>query len=254
MRVPSGNLKTNYFRMKTTKIKILSAFTLLLLGTSSCIEELFIEGNGMARTEIRDDEGFNEISSSGDFEIHVSPGTSYSVEITAESNLLPYISTNVDGKKLKIKTTGAHSLRQTLPIEIYITTPTLKGLALSGSGFIKTGSFMSDKFDITLSGSGDIITDISCDELNSGVSGSGSITATGDALRSKLFISGSGKIKLYNLEQDDCEAVISGSGDVFVNASRTLDARISGSGRVYYVNHPTITTSISGSGAVVNKN
>lgn len=240
--------------MKTTRIQILTILFLLLIGTSSCLDELFVEGNGISRSEIRDDEGFNEISSSGDFEIYVTPGFSYSIKITGESNLLPYISTHVDGKKLKIRTSGAHSLRPTYPIEIYITTPTLKGLSLSGSGFIQTDSFMSDEFDINLSGSGDIITDINCTKLNSGISGSGTITATGVANRSALFISGSGKIKLYNMEQDYCEAVISGSGDMFVNVNQTLDARISGSGRVYYINNPEIKTSISGSGGVVNKN
>eukprot|EP00825_Cyclidium_porcatum_P021491 TRINITY_DN23954_c0_g1_i1.p2 TRINITY_DN23954_c0_g1~~TRINITY_DN23954_c0_g1_i1.p2 ORF type:complete len:163 (-),score=11.44 TRINITY_DN23954_c0_g1_i1:97-585(-) len=128
--------------MKTTKIQFITALFMLLLGTSSCLDEMFIEGNGISRTETRDAEGFNQISSSGDFTVTVMPGNFYSVEIIAESNLLPYISTNVDGKTLKIRTIGIHSLRQTEPIEIFITTPVLNGLTLSGSGLIETGSFM----------------------------------------------------------------------------------------------------------------
>lgn len=238
----------------STKIQIFSALFVLLLGTSSCIDEMFIEGNGISRTETRDAEGFNEIASSGDFTVTVMPGDSYSVEVTAESNLLPYISTNVDGKKLKIRTTGIHSLLQNEPIEVYITTPALKGLALSGSGLIKTGSFLSTDFDISVSGSGDIDTKISCENINANVSGSGIIYLEGDAIASNFVVSGSGKIKSYHLEQEDCQAHISGSGDIYINANRTLDARISGSGRVYYINNPAIHTSISGSGDVVNKN
>ena len=52
--------------MKTTKIQILTALFALLLGTTSCLDELFIEGNGISRTETRDAEGFNQISSNGD--------------------------------------------------------------------------------------------------------------------------------------------------------------------------------------------
>ena len=240
--------------MKTTKVNTLAASLLLLFSTTSCVDELFIEGNGVQRTEERSDEGFDEIATSGDFEVHVTPGRTYSVEITAESNLLPYISTNVDGRKLKIRTTGIHSLRQSFPIEIYITTPVLNGISISGSGFIETGSFLSDDFYANVSGSGDIITNMSCDKIEANVSGSGTITISGEADYTHFVISGSGKIKTYNLEQNDCDAIISGSGDMFVNAGRSIDARISGSGKVFYINYPVIHTSISGSGKVVDKN
>lgn len=261
MRVPyrpdrraSDNFKTNYFRMKTIKIQILLSLIVLLFGTSSCFDETFIEGNGIVRTEKRGAEGFNEIALSGDFIVSVVPSSRYSVEITAESNLLPYISTNVDGQTLKIRTTGIHLLRQDEPIEIFITTPVLNGLSLSGSGMIKTGSFISDDFRIALSGSGDIDTQISAETLTAHISGSGNILVGGDVSESELVISGSGKIKSYDLEQNICKAVISGSGDMYVNVSKTIDARISGSGRVYYVNYPVVHTSISGSGKVVDRN
>lgn len=240
--------------MKTTKIQTFTAVFLLLLGTTSCLDELFIEGNGIPRTETRPDEGFNEIASNGDFEVHVLPGNTYSVEITAESNLLPYISTQVDGKKLKIRTSGIHSLRQTLPIEINITTPVLNGLSISGSGYIETGNFLSDDFYTRVSGSGDIITQVRCSKIDADVSGSGTITIKGEAGDTRFLISGSGKIKTYNLEQNNCEATISGSGDMYVNASQSIDAHISGSGKIYYINYPAIHTSISGSGGVVDKN
>ncbi len=240
--------------MKTTKIQIFTALFVLLLGTSCCLDELFIEGNGISRTETRNAEGFNQISSNGDFTVTVMPGNFYSLEITAESNLLPYISTNVDGKTLKIRTTGIHSLRQNEPIKIFITTPVLSGLSLSGSGLIETGSFTSTDFDLSVSGSGDIKTIISTDKITANVSGSGTINIEGDAINTNFVISGSGKIKTYKLLQEQCQAAISGSGDMYVNASQLIDARISGSGKVYFVNHPAIHTSISGSGDVVDKN
>jgi hypothetical protein len=239
---------------KTTKIQFIFALFVLLFGTSSCLDEMFIDGNGISRTETRNAEGFDEITSNGDFTITVMPGNSYSVEITAESNLLPYITTNVDGRTLKIRTTGIHSLRQNEPIEIFITTPVLNGLSLSGSGLIETGNFRSTDFDLSVSGSGDIKTKISSDKIKANVSGSGTILIEGDAASTNFVISGSGKIKTYNLLQDHCQAAISGSGDMYVNASQLIDARISGSGRVYFISHPVIRTSISGSGDVVNKN
>ncbi len=240
--------------MKMTKIQALAALILLLFGATSCVDELFIEGNGIQRTEERLDEGFDEIATNGDFEVYITPGNSYSVEVSAESNLLPYISTQVDGRKLKIRTTGLHSLRQTLPIEIYITSPVLNGISLSGSGYIETGNFLCDDFYTNVSGSGDIVTKVNCNKIEANVSGSGSITISGEADYTHFMVSGSGKIKSYDLEQNDCDAIISGSGDMYVNVSHTIDAHISGSGKVFYINYPAIHTSISGSGGVVDKN
>jgi hypothetical protein len=198
--------------------------------------------------------GFKEIASSGDFNVTVTYGRTYSVEVSAESNLLSYIETDIVGNTLKIRTRGLHSLRQNYPIEVFITTPVLNGLSLSGSGLIETDSFISDNFTVSLSGSGDIDSFVSADVVKANVSGSGTIYLEGDTNDSEFVISGSGKIKSFNLPQLNCRAVISGSGDMFVNASRTLDAHISGSGRVFYMNYPVIHTSISGSGGVVEKN
>lgn len=240
--------------MKTSKTTLFLAFFALLFGTSSCFEDLFIDGNGISRTEIRSAEGFSDISSSGDFLVTILPGSEYSVEVTAESNFLPYIETDVNGRSLKIRTRGVHSLRQNLPIEINITTPELTGLSLSGSGLMKTGSFDTNTFSINISGSGDIDTDVYADKIKANISGSGIIYLEGDAVETDFVISGSGKIKSFNLLQDHCKAVISGSGDMYINVFETLNANISGSGRVFYVGHPVIHTSISGSGEVVNKN
>lgn len=240
--------------MQTIKLPLVLSLFVLLFGISSCDEDLFLEGNGNLRSEFRSASGFKDIASSGDFKVTVTPGSSYSVEVSAESNLLPYIETDVIGNTLKIRTRGVHSLRENYPIEVFITTPILNGLSLSGSGLIKTGSFMSDDFKIAISGSGDIDTDISADMMRANISGSGTVFLEGDANETEFVISGSGKIKSYKFPHRHCKAVISGSGDMYVDASETIDARISGSGRVFYINHPVVHTSISGSGAVVDKN
>jgi len=247
--------------MKTVILKVMKTFEffilsllVLVLGAISCVDDIFLEGNGDVRSEFRAASGFDEIASSGDFKVIVKPGSEYMVEVSAESNLLSYIETDVVGNTLKIRTRGVHSLVKNHPVEIFITTPVLEGISLSGSGLIKTGSFMSDNFKVALSGSGDMETEVNTDAIYANVSGSGTIYLTGEANDSEFVISGSGKIKSFGFEHFNCDAVISGSGDMYVNASETINARISGSGMVYYINHPLIHTSISGSGGVIDKN
>jgi len=218
------------------------------------MDDIFIQGNGNLETQNRSITGFDEVNSGGDFNVTVMPGSEYSVVVKAESNLLPYIETYLSGRTLKIGTNGIHSLNHNFPIEVLITLPELKGLSLSGSGQLYTGSFACENIQIALSGSGDIDTEISAKKVKANISGSGTILLAGEAFESEFRISGSGKIKAYDLVQDRCQSSISGSGDMYVNVSETLYAGISGSGKIFYINHPVLQVSISGSGKVVDKN
>ncbi len=240
--------------MKTMKFTLLMLLLALTAGLTSCLDEFGIEGNGRPQTETRYARYFDEVSSSGPFNVYVLPGDEPSVEVTAESNLLSYIETDFDGDRLKIRTKGLHTLDNNLPIDIYLYSPHVNQLRLSGSGMIDAGNFTANRFEVFVSGSGQIKTSVDVRELKAFVSGSGQIIIDGYCDNSEMAISGSGEIFSYDLEQDYCQVTISGSGDAFVNVSKLLDANISGSGNVLFINTPDIHSSISGSGKVINDN
>jgi len=56
------------------------------------------------------------------------------------------------------------------------------------------------------------------------------------------------------LNQNNCFATISGSGNIYTSVSDLLDVKITGSGDVYYFGHPIVNVSISGSGQLINNN
>jgi len=239
--------------MKTHEFIILFIFV-LFLGVITFADSIFLQGNNDVRGESRRASGFDQVASSGDYKVHVKRGDTYGVEVWAESNLLAYIETEVVDHELKIKTRGIRMLLQHQPIEVFVTTPVLNGLFLSGSGMIKTGHFDSEQFAITVSGSGDIDTHVSSDVMKAHVSGSGNIFLEGEAKVGRFVISGSGKIKSYQTRQHTCEAIILGAGNMYVNTLENIDARITGSGKVLYINHPVINKNIYGSGDVFDMN
>jgi hypothetical protein len=239
---------------QTIQIPFRFAIFVLLIGLSSCMDEIFVNGNGQLQIQNRSISGFEAVSSSGDYHVSIVQGDQFSVEVQAESNLLPYIETNLSGKTLKIGTSGVHSIKEHFPIEVFITQPKLSRLNLSGSGFIKAESFVNDNFEIGISGSGEVNAQVIAKKIKANVSGSGSIMLTGESSESDFRISGSGKIKAYDLIQEYCQTSTSGSGDIYVNVSKALHAGISGSGNVFYIGYPSVNASISGSGQVVAKN
>ncbi|MBN1819460.1 MAG: DUF2807 domain-containing protein [Prolixibacteraceae bacterium] len=240
--------------MKTIKLIFLSISVFLLLFSTSCIDEFSVRGNGIENSETRFAQNFSKVKSSGAFDIHISNSDEYEVVVNAETNILPYIETEVNGNTLYISIRGLHNVRNTLPMEVYISTPVLEEIKQSGSGEIISDFFESNNFDVAISGSGYVETAVDCHKFDVTVSGSGQVYVSGVADYSDIHISGSGNVDAFDLYSKDCNANISGSGDIYTNVDRLLDVSISGSGNVYYIGYPSINSHISGSGKVISDN
>jgi hypothetical protein len=234
-----------------TNLLLLSSFIALSVLSTGCFRDLRIEGNGDPVSETRLLTNFDKVYSSGSFLVNITQGEKYQVIVRAESNLLPYISTKVSRGDLDIDVKGIHSLDPSIPIEIDIVTPSLSAVEQSGSGEINTGSFQTVYFEIVESGSGKIRSSVDCGSIGVIISGSGSVAVDGEAPEADFTISGSGKISADKLILSNCKAVISGSGNMYLNISKTLNANISGSGFIYYLGSPQLNVSVSGSGKVV---
>lgn len=233
---------------------ITGAILLLLISATGCTDDFIISGNGISTSEARLVPGFSGVISEGNFEVHISPGDDYEVIINAESNLLPYIETTVRDHNLRIYTRGLNQLRNKLPVEVFITTPTLTSLTQSGSGWISTGHFNGQDFRFVVSGSGTIETSADAVTVDAVISGSGNLWLVGSAYRANLTVSGSGEIDAWDFPLRYCEAVISGSGDIWTLVNRQLKATVSGSGNVYFRGNPQVESVVSGSGSVIHKN
>lgn len=240
--------------MKTIRLTLLPSLFLLFTATSCFFDDFGIRGNGIVESETRYASSFSKIKSMGSFKVYVAKGDEFEVIVKAETNILPYIDIDVDGNTLKIDISGIHSIRNTEPMEVFITTPVLEGLKESGSGTIETDHFESSNFEVSISGSGTIETSVDCRRIEAAISGSGDIILSGQSDHSKYSISGSGEIDAHVLLSEDCEANISGSGDVFTQVERLLNVTISGSGNVFYTGHPDVNSHISGSGKIINDN
>jgi hypothetical protein len=238
--------------MKT--IKQISFYALLLFAATGCLEDLTIHGNGIAASQARPVSGFDKVKSSGEFDVHIINGDKFEVIIDAEENIIPYIETSVSEKTLLIDIPGLHSVRNRIPMTVNVTLPILAGIKQSGSGNITTDFFTCDKVELYISGSGSISAILDANIVDATISGSGWIKIAGDANQSNLAISGSGNIDNYNLLVNSCNANISGSGNMQVNAIKSIYAKISGSGNIYYTGNPGIDVNISGSGKVIRSN
>lgn len=209
------------------------AIIAVILMLSSCKKER-LTANGNTITELRTLGVFTGVRASGANAIHIKYGDAYNVELKGSSNLVPYFKTEVVNQKLYLSYENVNISHD--DIEVFVTLPALKSIALSGSGKIAIGgNFPLIAFlDLNISGSGDIL-------LNNAL----------DANEVELTISGSGNIELDKLNSKRADVSISGSGDAHIKVQDQLTARISGSGKIYYLGSPTIDSHISGSGKLI---
>ena len=247
--------------MKRTNLLLMSAVIAaisLLLNSCEGIYFSCLKGNGILMEEERHPGEFSGIISEGDYDVFIIIDTVHKVVIEADENLMPYIRTVVKNEKLVIDNGTRRCLRNDAdePIRIYVHTPDMFNISLEGSGVIYSDYLIYvDYLRVELTGSGIIdLRDIDAIELDVLLSGSGEIELWGLAGSGDLNIPGSGKIKAYHLEQDECSASISGSGDMYVFVYDFLDANISGSGNIFYRGNPGINVKITGSGSLINNN
>lgn len=232
-------------------------FALLALITfNSYSQWQTIKGNGNIKKETREVSGFTGVSLSGNMNVQLAYGTSNSITVEGDENLLPYIKTKVEDGNLVVKSKDKVGLKSRNKLMVYVSLTKLTGLRVSGSGNISgTGDFNNDgKTNISVSGSGNINVGMnSFNETKIAVSGSGNVTLKGKSTNNiDATISGSGNIDCSDVTSNDVLAHVSGSGNIKVFANKSIDARVSGSGNIYYKGAAAnINLKSSGSGKII---
>lgn len=211
-----------------------------------------VKGNGNVITEKRSVGDFDEIGVSGSFDVFLVKGKEGELLIKIEDNLLPLLVTEVDNGKLKIHWKKGTNISTRKEVQITVNFEKFNGVGLSGSGdVIGKDIIKTDKFNVAVSGSGDIELELDVQEMEAAVSGSGDLDLKGQAINFEAAVAGSGDIDGIDLKTDKAAVRVSGSGGITITVLKELDAKVSGSGSVKYKGSPEIEgVKVSGSGTV----
>jgi hypothetical protein len=210
-----------------------------------------IEGSGLVVTDSRNPGDFSRIDLVIPAELDVRQGDTPSLTIEADENILPLITTTINNGKLTIAYTRP-CVRPSQPITIQATAPEIRGLAILGSGDIRsTGTLVADTLDTGITGTGSIDLDVETTTLTSTITGTGTEEIQGHAVSHQIQIPGAGRVEALGLETRNTSINIIGSGSAEVQANTSLSIKIIGSGSVVYSGNPVdIQQSITGSGNI----
>jgi hypothetical protein len=216
-------------------------FFVLIIATllmSACSYNPFttnrVEGSGITATETRSVSGFDSVELKGSADVNITLGSSESVVVTADNNILPLVTTSVLGSRLVIDLKFGTTITTSSPIQVTITMKSLNAVTLSGSGDIHVSGLNSDTFTANLTGSGNI-------------------TGAGSANTVNVSLSGSGNVYCDKVTAKNATATLRGSGNITVYASESLNASIPGSGSIRYSGNPSrVDQKVTGSGIITH--
>jgi hypothetical protein len=191
-------------------------------------------GSGQLATQSRQVSGFTSVELTGVGELSIDQTGTESLTVSAEDNLLPLLTSRVEGDTLILGKKPNTRIVTSKPITYTLTMKDITGLAVSGSGTINAPKLTTAALRIE-------------------ISGSGVITTAGNVDDQSLEISGSGRYLADGLTSKTTTAEISGSGTGNVVASNALDVKISGSGTLTYSGNPQVSQTVSGSGKLIKK-
>lgn len=189
-----------------------------------------IEGSGDRISQVRDVAGFDEIRVECAFDLEITVGPAFSVELTYDDNLIDLIRTDVRGGVLVLDCEEAFEADRSCRARIAM--PALVGITVNGAADSEVRGLSGGAFEYKLRGAGQL-------ELQGAVE------------RLDIHLLGAGSIDAHDLIAEAVDVQLSGTGSVRVHATQRFDGQVSGCGSITYTgNPPRAREDVSGIGSI----
>jgi hypothetical protein len=216
-----------------------------------------VRGSGDMVTETRQVSPFSALTLNGAGRLIVVQGSSESLEIEAEDNIIGELTSDVNGDTLILGFQSRPWRKQLLPtrsINYYLTVKDLSEITFNGAGDFEIESLSTDTLNVVINGAGQIkIENLAAEDLSINISGTAAIDVSGQVTTQMISIEGAGNYQAEDLLAQFTEIKIAGLGNATVWTSETLDIVIDGGGSVNYYGSPNITQEINGLGDINNR-
>jgi len=209
-----------------------------------------VRANGAVKKQTRALAHFTGVSVSLPASVELRIGSTESVTIETDDNLLPLIETSIENGTLKIRPTKKNMNLQTRTMRIVVQAREVERISLGGSGSIQSDALRGGKLQFDLGGSGSIdVKGIDGESVAVTVGGSGNLKSGGGTVKTvSVSIGGSGDVDLGQVRSNEASVSVAGSGEATVWAREALSVTIAGSGDVNYYGDPKVSKSVVGSG------
>jgi hypothetical protein len=170
----------------------------------------------LTRSETRQVGAFDTIAVYASLELTISRSQEPSLQVTAPLAVLRTLTTTIERGRLTIR---LPDMTDAPPIRVTVSIPSLRAIEIAGAALVQA-------------------TDINTDTLAVALTGSGVITLGGQVERLAVSLGGSGVLDLARLKARHATLDFTGSGEVHVYASQSVQVQLSGAGRIVIAGNP----------------
>ena len=213
-----------------------------------------VAGSRVIETETRPVNGFTSIDIRYPANVTIRQDDEESITVTADDNLLPQLSTEVNGGTLTIRSNEPNRNRRvnaSQTVEIVITVADLRQFSLHSAGSASITELDVDHLEIKLEGAGSLeLTDLRAVELELRLDGAGSVQASGSVESLNVRLDGLGSLDAEALSAQTAEVHISGLRSADLRVAQELTVEIDGAGSVNYHGSPQVRQQVDGLGSV----
>ncbi len=210
-------------------IGITPAIGLLVLGGWNGVK-----GSGTIKEEARNVGEFSAVQIESGFHATIALGSTSSVKISTDDNLLPLIKTEVKGGELIVGPADwKQHPRPSSEVKVTITTPKLEKIEASGGSSVAANGTTGARFQASTSGGSVVkVSGLNADQVSVGASGGSKIDLAGRAKAVKVELSGGASLHATEVPAESVQVEGSGGSRAEVSVSAALDASLSGGSRV----------------------
>jgi hypothetical protein len=211
-------------------------------------------GSGNLETEEYAFANFTRVEISSAFVFEIGYSDSYSIDVTADDNLIDYVQVSQDGETLKIRIGAAPSFRL-VTLRASVTMPRLNGLTVSGASRGTVSDFTpTEGLNITVSGASRVEGDFTAGDIGFDVSGASTVRLEGSADDMVAVVSGASTFNLGDFTVNNADVNVSGASTGTINLDGRLDANVSGASTLLYIGDPVMgTINVSGASTLREK-
>ena len=192
-----------------------------------------VQGSGVEGSEVRNATGFDGVDVGGVFQVEITAGEEFSVQVQADDNLLQYIKTEVDGSVLRVETTEGIKSRN--PMRILISAPDIKSIQASGASKVSLSGVKNSSLEVD-------------------TSGASKLKVAGETAAVTVEVSGASSIDAAALKATTATVDASGASHVSLFVTDRVRADASGASKIAYSGNPTdVQKNTSGASKVYQK-
>ena len=198
-------------------------------------------GSGNLETEEYAFANFTRVEISSAFEFEIKQSGSYSINVTADDNVIDRVQISQDGQTLKIRVGGVPTSFRSVTLKALVTMPQLGGLTVSGATRGIVSNFnCTEAVSIAVSGASRVAGDITAGDIEFDVSGASTVQLEGSAADMVAIISGASRFSLGDFTVNNADVNISGASTGTINLDGRLDANVSGASTLLYIGDPVM--------------